>query len=89
MQKQSCAKQEPPINLTSLKVSMSKESKGGVRDKPDDFGETRKLGKLGMKEQPLVGQIGALPKSPGTERWHQLPIFLPLTEETLCIAQKN
>ena len=32
-------------NLTPLKVSMSKESKGGVRDKTDDIGETRKLGK--------------------------------------------
>ena len=32
---------------------MSKESKGGVRDKTDDIVERRKLGKLGMKEQPL------------------------------------
>ena len=39
MQKQSCAKQEHPNNLTSLKVSMSKESKGGVRDKTDDIGK--------------------------------------------------
>ena len=44
-------------NLTSLKVTMSKESKGGVRDKTDDIEEKRKLGKVGMKEQPLVGQI--------------------------------
>ena len=75
--------------LMSMEVSMSKESKGGVRDKTDDIGETRKLGRLGMKERPLVGQIGALPKPLGIERWQQLPIFLPLTEETLCTAQKN
>ena len=36
---------------------MSKERKDGVRDKTDDIVEKRKLGKLGMKEQPLVGQI--------------------------------
>ena len=28
-----------------------------MRDKTDDIVEKRKLGKLGMKEQPLVGQI--------------------------------
>ena len=44
-------------NLTSLEVPMSKESKGGMRDKTDDTEEKTKLGKLGMKEQPLVGQI--------------------------------
>ena len=44
-------------NLTSLKIHMSKESKEEVRDKTDDIVEKRKLGKLGMKEQPLVGQI--------------------------------
>ena len=64
-------------NLTSLKISMSKESKEDVRDKTDDIVEKRKLGKLGMKEQPLVGQILS-----------QLPIFLPLTEETSCTVQK-
>ena len=32
-------------NLISMQVPMSKESKGGVRDKADDIGETRKLGK--------------------------------------------
>ena len=42
---------------TSVKVPMSKESKDGVRDKTDDNMEERKLGKLGMKEEPLVGQI--------------------------------
>ena len=36
---------------------MSKESKEEVRDKTDDIVEERKLGKLGMKEQPLIGQI--------------------------------
>ena len=36
---------------------MSKESKEDVRDKTDDIVEKRKLGKFGMKEQPLVGQI--------------------------------
>ena len=36
---------------------MSKESKDGVRDKTDDIVERGKLGKLGMKEQPLIGQI--------------------------------
>ena len=28
-----------------------------MRDKTDDIMEKRKLGKLGMKEQPLIGQI--------------------------------
>ena len=44
-------------NLTSLKIPMSKENKEEVRDKTDDIVEKRKLGKLGMKEQPLVGHI--------------------------------
>ena len=44
-------------NLTSLKIPMSKENKEEVRDKTDDIVEKRKLGKLGMKEQPLIGQI--------------------------------
>ena len=44
-------------NLTSLKIPMPKGSKEEVRDKTDDIVEKRKLGKLGMKEQPLVGQI--------------------------------
>ena len=44
-------------NLTSLKITMSKENKEDVRDKKDDIVENRKLGKLGMKEQPLIGQI--------------------------------
>ena len=37
-------------NLTPLKITMSKESKDGVRDKTEDNVEKRKLGKLGMKE---------------------------------------
>ena len=36
---------------------MSKENKEEVRDKTDDSVEKRKLEKLGMKEQPLIGQI--------------------------------
>ena len=40
-------------HLTLLQVPMSKESKDGA----DDMMEKRKLGKLGMKKQPLVGQI--------------------------------
>ena len=44
-------------NLTSLKIAMSKESKEDVRDKTDDSAEKRKLG---MKAQPLVGQILSL-----------------------------
>ena len=36
---------------------MSKENKEEVRDKTDDIVEERKLGKLDMKEQPLIGQI--------------------------------
>ena len=44
-------------NLTSLKIPMSKENKEEVRDKTDDIVEKRKLGKLGMKEQALIGQI--------------------------------
>ena len=39
---------------------MSKENKEEVRDKTDDIVEERKLGKLGMKEQPLIGQILSL-----------------------------
>ena len=38
----------------SLKIPMSEESKDGVRDKTDDIMEQRKLGKLGMKEQPWL-----------------------------------
>ena len=44
-------------NLTSLKIPMSKESMEEVRDNTDDIVEKRKLGKLGMQEQPLIGQI--------------------------------
>ena len=44
-------------NLTSLKITMSKENKEEVRDKTDDIVEKRNLGKLDMKEQPLIGQI--------------------------------
>ena len=44
-------------NWTSLKIHMSKESKDEVRHKTDEIVEKRKLGKLGMKEQPLIGQI--------------------------------
>ena len=44
-------------NLTSLKIPMSKESMEDVRDKTNDIVEKTNLGKLGMKEQPLVGQI--------------------------------
>ena len=59
---------------------MSKESKEEVRDKTDDIVEERKLGKLGMKEQPSIGLILSL---------QQLPIFLPSTEETLGTVQKS
>ena len=44
-------------NLSSLKIHMSKENKEEMRDKTNDVAEKRKLGKLGMKEQPLIGQI--------------------------------
>ena len=44
-------------NKTSLKIRMSKESKEEVRDKTDDAVEKRMLEQLGMKEQPLIGQI--------------------------------
>ena len=47
-------------NLTSLKIPMSTENKEEVRDKTDDIVEKRNLGKLGMKEQPLIGQILSL-----------------------------
>ena len=40
-----------------LKIPMSKGSKETVRDKTDDIVEKRKLGQLGMKEQPLIGKI--------------------------------
>ena len=41
-------------SLTSLKIPMSKENKEEVRDKTDDIVEKRKLGKLGVKEQPQL-----------------------------------
>ena len=44
-------------NWTSLKIAMTKESKEDVRDKTDNIVERRKLGKLDMKEQPLIGLI--------------------------------
>ena len=44
-------------NLTSLIIPMSKESKEVVRDRTDDIVKKRKLGKLGMQEQPLIGEI--------------------------------
>ena len=40
-------------NLTSLKITLSKESKEEVRDKTDDIVEKRKLGKLDMQEEPI------------------------------------
>ena len=46
-------------NLTSLKIPMSKEKEEEVRGKTDDIVEERKLGKLGMKEGPLIGQISS------------------------------
>ena len=59
-----------------------------MRDKTDDSVEKRKLGKLGMKEQPLIGQI----LSPAeTTRYRALAAtahFLAI-EETSCIAQKK
>ena len=42
---------------------MSKESKEEVRNKTDDIMEKRKLGKLGVKEQPLIGQILSPPET--------------------------
>ena len=42
--------------MTPLKIPMSKESKEEVRNKTDDIMEKRKLGQLGVKEQPLIGQ---------------------------------
>ena len=53
-------------NLTSLKIPLSKESKEEVRDNTDDVVEERKLGKLDMKEQPLIGQM----LSPAETAWH-------------------
>ena len=47
-------------NLTSLKIPMSKGSKEEVRNKTVDIMEKRKFGKLGVKEQPLIGQILSL-----------------------------
>ena len=44
-------------NLTSWKIPMPTESQEEVRDKTGDIVEKRKLGKLDMKEQPLIGQI--------------------------------
>ena len=36
---------------------MSKERKEVVRARTDDIVEEKKLGKLGMQEEPLIGQI--------------------------------
>ena len=60
-----------------------------VRDKTDDIVE-RKMGKLGMKEQPLIGQDFE-PNRNRSEKsaWQQQPIFLLLTEETSCTVQQS
>ena len=54
-----------PSNLTLLKIPMSKESKEEVRNRTDDIMEKRKLGKLGVKEQPFFGQT----LSPAETTW--------------------
>ena len=75
-------------NLTSLKT-MSKESKENVRDKTDDIVEKRKLGKLGMKEQPLIGQILS---SAETTRYTALTAtanFLAINTRNKCIVQRK
>ena len=69
-------------------IPMSKESKEDVRDKTDIV-EKRKSGKLGMTEQPLIGQILSLAKTLSIQHWQQLTIFLPLTQETWCAVQKS
>ena len=76
-------------NLTSLKIPMSKESKEEVRDKTDYIVE-KKVGKIGHEGTTTCRtDFGALPKPLGIEHWQQLPIFLPLTEETSCTVQKS
>ena len=41
-------------------LPMSQESKEEVGNNTDDIVEKRKLGTLGMKEQPLIGQMLSL-----------------------------
>ena len=60
-----------------------------MRDKTDDIVEKIKFGKLGMKEQPLVGQI----LSPAdTTRYTALAAianFLAIDRGTSCTVQKS
>ena len=76
-------------NLISMKVTMFKESKGGVRDKTDDIGETRKLGKLGMKERPLVGQNWSLAETTGYRALAATANFLAVDRRDIVYCAKE
>ena len=68
---------------------MSKENKEEVPDKTDDIVETRKLEKLGMKEQPLIGQILNPVETTRKMALAATANFLPLTEETSFTVQRS
>ena len=76
-------------NLTSLKIPMSNENKEEVRDKTDDIVEKRKLGKLGMKEQPLIGQILSPVETTRKRALAATAKFLAIDRETSCIVQRS
>ena len=76
-------------NLTSLKIPMSKKNKVEVRDRTDDIVEKRKLGKLRMKEQSLIGQILS---PPGTTRCRALAAtanFLAIDRRDIVYCAKE
>ena len=60
-----------------------------MRDKTDDIVEERKLGKLGMKEQPLVGQILSPAEITRYRAMAATANVSALTEETSCTVQKS
>ena len=69
---------------------MSRESKDGVRDRTDDVVEKRKLGKLGMKEPPLIGQILSPAETTRCRALAATANFLAVDRGYIsCIAQKS
>ena len=64
---------------------VQREQGGCARQIRRHCGE-EKVGKIGHEGTP---DFWALPKPLGTEHWQQLPIFLPLTEDTSCTVQRS
>ena len=76
-------------NLTSLKITMSKESKEDVRDKTDDIVEKRMFGKLGMKEQPLIGHILSPAETTRKRAWAATANFLAIDKGDIVYCAKE